>query len=309
MVVQAKGSGFGRAALRVAKKVAFDDLGAHRFWLDVKARNSRAKALYDSEGFVVEGELRDAVKVADGFDSLIVMSMLRPEFTGRREPGAGAARMTPRRRFAVLAGRRCCWRWRWCRRRMPRSGATSTTRASRTSPPRSWTSATSCSSAAAKASTPRAGCGTPRAVNVPTAPRQAASRSSRSRRATSRSSTTCARPRRAQRIDYELLQALIATESGFDAGAVSPKGAVGLMQVMPATARALRRDGRPQDDRREEAGRPPHQHQDRHRATCATCSTCSRAGWNWRWPPTTPARAPCSAPATRCRTTARPRIT
>jgi len=37
-------------------------------------------------------------------------------------------------------------------------------------------------------------------------------------------------------IDYELLKALIATESGFDASAVSPKGAVGLMQVMPATA-------------------------------------------------------------------------
>lgn len=87
MVVQAKGSGFGRAALRVAKKVAFDDLGAHRFWLDVKARNTRAKALYDSEGFVLEGQLRDAVKMADGFDTLIVMSMLRPEFTGRRSLG------------------------------------------------------------------------------------------------------------------------------------------------------------------------------------------------------------------------------
>ncbi|MDP3618613.1 MAG: lytic transglycosylase domain-containing protein [Ramlibacter sp.] len=37
-------------------------------------------------------------------------------------------------------------------------------------------------------------------------------------------------------VDYELLQALIATESGFDASAVSPKGAVGLMQLMPATA-------------------------------------------------------------------------
>ena len=37
-------------------------------------------------------------------------------------------------------------------------------------------------------------------------------------------------------IEYELLQALIATESGFDPGAVSPKGAVGLMQLMPATA-------------------------------------------------------------------------
>jgi soluble lytic murein transglycosylase-like protein len=37
-------------------------------------------------------------------------------------------------------------------------------------------------------------------------------------------------------IDYELLQALIATESGFDADAVSPKGAVGLMQIIPSTA-------------------------------------------------------------------------
>jgi soluble lytic murein transglycosylase-like protein len=37
-------------------------------------------------------------------------------------------------------------------------------------------------------------------------------------------------------VDYALLQALIATESGFDAAAVSPKGAIGLMQVMPATA-------------------------------------------------------------------------
>ena len=37
-------------------------------------------------------------------------------------------------------------------------------------------------------------------------------------------------------IDYELLQALIVTESGFDTFAVSPKGAVGLMQLMPPTA-------------------------------------------------------------------------
>jgi soluble lytic murein transglycosylase-like protein len=41
---------------------------------------------------------------------------------------------------------------------------------------------------------------------------------------------------RANDVDYELLKALIATESGFDPGAVSPKGAVGLMQVMPTTA-------------------------------------------------------------------------
>ena len=37
-------------------------------------------------------------------------------------------------------------------------------------------------------------------------------------------------------VEYDLLKAVIAVESGFDADAVSPKGAVGLMQIMPATA-------------------------------------------------------------------------
>ena len=84
MVVRSKGQGYGRAALRVVKKVAFDDLGAHRLWLDVKKPNTRAKALYDSEGFIVEGELRESVKVPGGFESLIVMSMLQAEFGQRR---------------------------------------------------------------------------------------------------------------------------------------------------------------------------------------------------------------------------------
>lgn len=37
-------------------------------------------------------------------------------------------------------------------------------------------------------------------------------------------------------IDVELLQALVAAESGFNTQAISPKGAIGLMQLMPATA-------------------------------------------------------------------------
>lgn len=87
MVVQVKGQGFGRAALRVAKKIAFDDLGAHRFWLDVKGLNVRARQLYEGEGFQFEGQLRDAVRVPGGYDSLIVMSMLKPEFVQRRDQG------------------------------------------------------------------------------------------------------------------------------------------------------------------------------------------------------------------------------
>ncbi|MEQ1536018.1 MAG: lytic transglycosylase domain-containing protein [Burkholderiaceae bacterium] len=38
-------------------------------------------------------------------------------------------------------------------------------------------------------------------------------------------------------IDFELLQAMIVAESGFDHLAVSPKGAIGLMQLMPDTAK------------------------------------------------------------------------
>jgi soluble lytic murein transglycosylase-like protein len=42
---------------------------------------------------------------------------------------------------------------------------------------------------------------------------------------------------RAHQVDYALLKAVVAVESSFDADAVSSKGAVGLMQLLPDTAR------------------------------------------------------------------------
>jgi RimJ/RimL family protein N-acetyltransferase len=79
----AQGQGIGRDCIRWLAKVAFRDLNAHRFWLDVKALNVRAQALYRSEGFVEEGRLRESVRTDDGYDSLIVMSMLANEHAAR----------------------------------------------------------------------------------------------------------------------------------------------------------------------------------------------------------------------------------
>jgi diamine N-acetyltransferase len=80
IVLQSKGQGLGRACVRLLMQMAFRDLGAHRFWLDVKSLNAAALALYRSEGFIEEGRLRDSVCTADGYDTLIVMSMLESEY-------------------------------------------------------------------------------------------------------------------------------------------------------------------------------------------------------------------------------------
>jgi len=80
MVVTEKSKGYGREALRCVKKMAFEDLHAHRLWLDVKDFNLRAIKLYKSEGFVAEGTLRECVKRGERFDSLVVFSMLQNEY-------------------------------------------------------------------------------------------------------------------------------------------------------------------------------------------------------------------------------------
>jgi len=91
IVLQPKGQGIGRRCVRLLAQMAFRDLGAHRFWLDVKSLNTHAQALYRSEGFVEEGRLRESVRTEAGWDSLIVMSLLEHEhaaLVAARERGA-----------------------------------------------------------------------------------------------------------------------------------------------------------------------------------------------------------------------------
>ncbi len=87
IVLQPKGLGLGRRCVRLLKRMAFRDLHAHRFWLDVKLLNARALALYASEGFVEEGRLRESVRLAEGYETLVVMAMLDREYEARTALG------------------------------------------------------------------------------------------------------------------------------------------------------------------------------------------------------------------------------
>lgn len=81
IVVTEKGKGYGSQALRLVLQYAFEEREAHRVWLDVKDYNRRAKKLYEAHGFVVEGVLRECLKTEAGFESLIIMSVLRQNYT------------------------------------------------------------------------------------------------------------------------------------------------------------------------------------------------------------------------------------
>jgi RimJ/RimL family protein N-acetyltransferase len=55
----ARGHGVGARATALAVEHAFTELGLHKVWLTVHAKNGRAIAAYARAGFQVEGVLRD----------------------------------------------------------------------------------------------------------------------------------------------------------------------------------------------------------------------------------------------------------
>ncbi len=80
LAISEKGRGYGRQVMKLAKRFAFEETGAHRLWLDLVDYNERAYHIYESEGFVKEGVLREACSYNGRRASLIVMSMLRSEY-------------------------------------------------------------------------------------------------------------------------------------------------------------------------------------------------------------------------------------
>ncbi|GAK50091.1 GCN5-related N-acetyltransferase [Candidatus Moduliflexus flocculans] len=80
LVIAEKSQGYGRATLRLIEQVAFEQFHAHRLWLDVREKNLRAITLYQSEGFVVEGTLRECQKFGNEYSNLVLMSRLEHEW-------------------------------------------------------------------------------------------------------------------------------------------------------------------------------------------------------------------------------------
>ncbi len=76
IVISEKGKGFGKSAIELIKKMAFEELKAHRLWLDVKLYNVVAQELYLSTGFVKEGILRESLYSNGVYESMQVMSII-----------------------------------------------------------------------------------------------------------------------------------------------------------------------------------------------------------------------------------------
>lgn len=82
IVIIEKGKGLGRSALELFIKLAFEELGAHRLWLDVREYNQKAIHLYESLGFVREGLIRECLLIDGKFVSHYIMSILAHEYKG-----------------------------------------------------------------------------------------------------------------------------------------------------------------------------------------------------------------------------------
>lgn len=80
LVIYEKGEGYGKLAISLIKKWAFQHQKAHRLWLDVKEENMRAQHVYTAQGFVKEGLLRECIKEGDRYQSLILMAILEGDY-------------------------------------------------------------------------------------------------------------------------------------------------------------------------------------------------------------------------------------
>ena len=80
VIIDKKGIGYGREALKLLMKWSFQVKKFHRGWLDCKTYNERALHLYESCGLKREGLIRECILVNGVYEDLIVLGILDREF-------------------------------------------------------------------------------------------------------------------------------------------------------------------------------------------------------------------------------------
>ena len=88
VIVNERGKGYGKEAMKLLMAWAFEDAGAHRGWLDCKEYNDRALHVYESLGLRREGLLRDTIFVDGKYENLVVLGILEDEWRERHKEGA-----------------------------------------------------------------------------------------------------------------------------------------------------------------------------------------------------------------------------
>lgn len=78
----AQGKGAASFATKEIQKIAFDELGLHRLYLNVLSDNEHAWKLYEHWGFIFEGESIDSVRIRDEYKSLRWYRKLKSEYIG-----------------------------------------------------------------------------------------------------------------------------------------------------------------------------------------------------------------------------------
>lgn len=79
-----RGIGIGEIALNQLLKYGFFKLNLNRIELEVFDDNIRALNLYNRLGFTKEGLKREAAKINNKYKDLIIMSLLKEEYVGRK---------------------------------------------------------------------------------------------------------------------------------------------------------------------------------------------------------------------------------
>ena len=80
IVINKKGQGYGKEVISALIKLAFEELGTNRFWLDVYPVNRVGILLYESLGMHRDGVLRQNYKSERGYLDQIVYSILKEEY-------------------------------------------------------------------------------------------------------------------------------------------------------------------------------------------------------------------------------------